>query len=98
MNSPLLLLLLLSPFFASENLVSRGDGFDRPIPRQPHETGSIVPSRVSLLILHTQAESGLTRGIPPDFRDDIHTKYRQPTAVGSQGAQQLISYKQSSCG
>ena len=57
-----------------------------------HETGSIVPSRVSLLILHTQAESGLTRGIPPDFRDDIHPHKISSTAIGSQGAQQLISY------
>ena len=38
------------------------------------ETGSAVPSRVSLLILHTQAESGLvlTHGIPPDFCDGVH--------------------------
>ena len=37
-----------------ENLVSR-DGFSRPVPRQPAH-------------LHTQAESVLTYGIPPEFR------------------------------
>ena len=39
------------------------------------ETGSAVPSRVSLLILHTRAESDwlvLARGIPPAFRDSVH--------------------------
>ena len=52
------------------------------------ETGSAVPSRVSPLILHTQAESSiinhqssiinlvLTHGIPPAFRDSVHI-YRQ---------------------
>ena len=36
------------------------------------ETGSAVPSRVSLLILHTQAESGACYQVPllpPAFRD-----------------------------
>ena len=37
-----------------ENLVSRG-GFSRPVPRQPAH-------------FHTQAEFGLTCGIPPEFR------------------------------
>ena len=41
-----------------ENLVSR-DGFSRPVPRQPAH-------------LHTQAESGLTYGIPPEFRGGVH--------------------------
>ena len=44
------------------------------------ETGSAVPSRVSPLILHTQAESDwlvLNRGIPPVFRDGVHV-YRLP--------------------
>ena len=41
----------LSPF-APENLVSR-DGFGR------REPGSAVATRVSLLILHTQAKSGI---------------------------------------
>ena len=39
------------------------------------ETDSAVPSRVSLLILNTQAESDwlvLTQGIPPAFRDGFH--------------------------
>ena len=47
----------VSPF-APENLVS---------------PGLAVPSRVSLLILHTQAESGAyLRGIPPEFRGGVH--------------------------
>ena len=40
--------------FVPENLVSR-DGFGSPVPRQPAH-------------FHTQAESVLTYGIPPDFR------------------------------
>ena len=43
---------------APENLVSR-DGFGSPVPRQPAH-------------LHTQAESVLTYGIPPEFRDGVH--------------------------
>ena len=38
------------------------------------EMGSAVPSRVSPLIVHTQAESDwlvLTHGIPPAFRDGV---------------------------
>ena len=45
------------------------------------ETGSAVPSRVSPLILHTQAESDwlmvLTHGVHAAFRDGVHP-YRQP--------------------
>ena len=41
-----------------ENLVSR-DGFDSPVPRQPAN-------------LHTQAESGVTYGIPPEFHGGVH--------------------------
>ena len=36
------------------------------------EMGSVVPSRVSSIIVHTQAESGASSRallIPPDFRD-----------------------------
>ena len=46
----------LSPL-KPENLVSR-DGFGIPVPRQP-------------VHLHTQAESVLTYGIPPDIRDGV---------------------------
>ena len=35
------------------------------------ETGLAVLSRVTLLVLHTQAKYG-TRGIPPDFRGGVH--------------------------
>ena len=42
------------------------------------ETGSAVPSRVSPLILHIQAESGAYSR----FRDGAHT-YILPTAIGS---------------
>ena len=47
------------------------------------ETDSAAPSRASPLICHTQAESSiinlvLTHGIPPPFRDGVHTKYSQP--------------------
>ena len=47
----------LSPF-APENLVSR-DGFGSPVPSQPAH-------------LHTQAESGATYGIPPEFHGATH--------------------------
>ena len=48
-----------------------------PCPRtclkiRPYETGSAVPSRVSLLILHTQAESGAY------FRDSSRVPRRRP--------------------
>ena len=50
-----------------------------PFPRSrsriwSRETGSVVLSRASMLIIHTQAESDwlvLTHGIPPDFRDSV---------------------------
>ena len=47
--------------FAPENLVSR-DGFGGPVPHPPAH-------------LHTQAESGayLQFGIPPVFRDGVHS-------------------------
>ena len=49
---------------------------------RPRETGSTVPSRVSPLILHTQAESSIINmvcihGIPPAFRDGLLIS-RQP--------------------
>ena len=40
-----------------------------------HETGSAVPSRVSLLILHTQAESS-DYGIPSASLDGVHMRGR----------------------
>ena len=45
-----------------------------------HETGPVVPSRVSPLIsTHTQTESGvLTRVIYPAFHDGVHIIYSQP--------------------
>ena len=52
--------------FAPENLVLR-DRFSRP-----------VPSRVSLLISIPRLNLALTHGIPPTFRDGVHT-----TAIGS---------------
>ena len=55
------LFISLSPFAPPENLA-------------PRHAGSAVPSRVSSLILHTQAESdwlALTRRIPPAFRDGV---------------------------
>ena len=58
----------LSPF-APENLVSR-DGFDSPVPRQPAH-------------LHTQAESVLTYGTPPEFRCDVHMFIKPPYAIAS---------------
>ena len=37
------------------------------------ETGSVVPSRVSLFILHTlRLNLALTYGIPPEFRGGVH--------------------------
>ena len=44
--------------FAPENLVSQ-DGFGSPVPRQPAH-------------LHTQGESVLTCGIPPEFCGDVY--------------------------
>ena len=56
--------------FAPGTLVSR-DGFSRP-----------VPSRASLLILHTLRLNLMTRRDPPDFRDGVHL-FLPPTAIGS---------------
>ena len=48
------------------------------------EAGSAVPSRVSLLILHTTRRLNLvlTRGIPPAFHDGAHILYPS-TTIGS---------------
>ena len=45
------------------------------------ETGSAVPSRVSLLISLLRLNLVLTYGIPPEFRDGVHMK--PPYAIGS---------------
>ena len=43
------------------------------------EMGSVVPSRVSLLILHTQVEIGALSGDSPAFRDGVIVHlYHQP--------------------
>ena len=47
------------------------------------ETGSAVPSRVSLLISMLRLNLVLTHGIPPDFRGDVHL-FIPPYAIGSQ--------------
>ena len=50
------------------------------------QTGSAVQSRVSPVILDTQAESDwlvLTHGIPPAFRDGIYLFIIPPTTIGS---------------
>ena len=76
----------LSPC-VSENLVSR-DGFSpSPCPRAclriwSHETGSAVPSRVSLLISMLRLNLVLTYGIPPEFRGGVHMM-KPPYAIGS---------------
>ena len=59
---------------APENLVSR-DTYGRPVMRQP----------VSMLILHTQAESGFNHGISPAYLSApafIHS-FVPSTAIGS---------------
>ena len=59
-----------------------------PCPRSrltiwPRETGSAVKSRVSLLILYTQAEYVAYSRIPPAFRDGVHILlYTPSTAIG----------------
>ena len=58
----------LSPY-VPENLVSR--------------TGSVVPSRVSLLISILRLNLVLTYGIPPEFRGGVHTFMKPPYAIGS---------------
>ena len=45
--------------FAPANLVSRDGSGSSPVPRQS-------------AYLHTQAESGFTYGIPPEFRGGVH--------------------------
>ena len=45
------------------------------------ETGSAVPSRVSLLISILRLNLVLTYGIPPEFRGGVHMK--PPYAIGS---------------
>ena len=42
------------------------------------ETGSAVPSGVSPLIHHTQAEYDATHAVPPAFRDGVRIIHRQP--------------------
>ena len=54
----------LSPF-APENLVAR-------------ESGSVVPSRVSLAVLHTQVESGTSSRDSSRFRNGVHIICLQP--------------------
>ena len=39
----------------------------------PRETGSAVPSRISLLISILRLNLVLTYGIPPDFRGGVHS-------------------------
>ena len=39
------------------------------------DTSSIVSSHAGVFILHTQAESAYSRGIPPAFRDGVHIIY-----------------------
>ena len=48
------------------------------------ETGSAVPSRVSLLIFILRLNLVLTYGIPPDFRGGVHFYlFKPPYAIGS---------------
>ena len=44
------------------------------------ETGSTVPSRVSLLFFKLRLNMVLTYGIPPDFRGGVHL-FKLPTAI-----------------
>ena len=44
------------------------------------ETGSAIPSRVSLLISTLRLSVVLTHGIPPDFRSGVHS-FISPTAI-----------------
>ena len=46
------------------------------------ETGSAVPSRVSLLIAILRLNLVLTYGIPPKFRDGVHLWNRHTYAIG----------------
>ena len=47
------------------------------------ETGSAVPSRVSLLISILRLNLVLTYGIPPEFRGGVHYIFKPPHAIGS---------------
>ena len=48
------------------------------------ETGSAVPSRVSLLISILRLNLVLSDGIPPEFRSGVHLFiYKPPYAIGS---------------
>ena len=47
------------------------------------ETGSAIPSRASLLILHTEAESGAYSQaplLPPAFHDGLHITHTPPSS------------------
>ena len=43
-----------------------------PVPVHSRETGSAIPSRVSLLISILRLNLVLTYGIPPGFRGGVH--------------------------
>ena len=47
------------------------------------ETGSAVPSRVSLLISILRLNLVLAYGIPPEFRGGVHLLFKPPYAIGS---------------
>ena len=59
-----------------------------PCPRSrlriwPRETGSAVPSHVSLLISTLRLNLVLAKGIPPEFRGGVHLLFKPPYAIGS---------------
>ena len=47
------------------------------------ETGSTIPSRVSLLISILRLNLVLTYGIPPEFRGGVRLLFKTPYAIGS---------------
>ena len=47
------------------------------------ETGSVIPSCVSLLISILRLNLVLTYGIPPDFRGGVHSLFKPPNVIGS---------------
>ena len=60
---------------ARGQLNRENDIFPRPRSRLriwSRETGSAVPSRVSLLVSILRLNTVLTYGIPPDFRGGVH--------------------------
>ena len=62
---------------ANYSLSAEQEKLISPCPRlrqriSSRETGSAVPSRVSLLISILRLNLVLTYGIPPDFRDGVH--------------------------